>query len=234
MRAFFTIDAEQDCPPFRSSFRGIEDGLPKLLEVLKQKNVLATFFVTGDVARRYPSTIQEIAEGGHEIGCHGDTHARFDHMSYGEAESEIQSATETLREFYPVISFRAPNLQLPKRYLRILAANGYLIDSSEGRHKKPWLKVRKELGVLRVPVSTTSLVLRLSPMLRTLFLRWMKDPVVLFVHPWEFVDIQCEKLRLDCRWRTGAYSLGAISQTIDYFHKNHASFQPLCTILANP
>lgn len=217
-----------------SSYRGIESGLPKLVTLLKQKNIVATFFVTGDVARRYPSIIRELASNGHEIGCHGDTHARFDQMSAQQAEAEIRSATETLRHFYPVVSFRAPNLQFPRKYLGILSDNGYHIDSSEARHKKPWLKVHTESGLLRVPVSTTSLVLRLSPRLRNLFLSQMKDPVVLFVHPWEYVDLQKENLRFDCRWRTGDFSLNAIAETLTYFQTKGASFQTLRAIFANP
>lgn len=234
MRAFFTVDVEQDCPPFRSSYRGVEQGLPKLVEILKQKNILATFFVTGDVARRYPSVIRGLVAAGHEIGCHGDTHARFDQMTRQQAEAEVRSATETLREFYPVVSFRAPNLQFPGHYLRLLADHGYRLDSSEARHKKPWLAMRRESGILRVPVSTTSLVLRLSPLLRNLFLGRMKDPVVLFAHPWEYIDLQTEDLRFDCRWRTGAYSLNALAETIDFFLQKDASFNPMGTILANP
>lgn len=205
--------------------------MPKLLEVLKQKNALATFFVTGDVARRYPTIIESMVAAGHEIGCHGDTHARFDHLDLQHAEAEIASATATLRKFYPIISFRAPNLQFPRRYLEILAKYGYKIDSSEARHKKPWLKIHREAGILRVPVSTTSLVLRLSPCLRNLFLRHMKDPIVLFAHPWEYIDLQNEDLRFDCRWRTGAFSLKALAETIAYFQAKGGIFRPLHTLL---
>lgn len=231
MRAFFTVDVEHDCPPFRSSYHGIERGMPKLIEILKQKEIAATFFVTGDVARRYPVMIQELVASGHEIGCHGDTHARFDQIDHRQAETEIKTATATLRQFYPVISFRAPNLQFPRHYLPILTDHGYKIDSSEARHKKPWLKVRTESGLLRVPTSTTSLVLRLSPVFRNVFLSRMKDPVVLFVHPWEYIDLQNEDLRFDCRWRTGGFSLNAIAETMAFFQDRGASFQPLRSIL---
>ena len=231
MRTFFTVDVEQDCPPFRSSFRGIEQGLPKLCEIHKQKKIRATFFVTGDVARRYPALIRELVAAGHEIGCHGDTHARFDKIAEAEARLEITRATEILRQFYPVVSFRAPNLQMPEKYLPILAEHGYKIDSSGACHKRPGLKPRCEHGLLRVPVSTTSLILRLKPRFRNFFLRLLKDPVVLFVHPWEFVDLQNEKLRLDCRWRTGDFSLTAISETLSFFQDQGATFMPLFSVL---
>lgn len=234
MRAFFTVDVEHDCPPFRSSYHGIERGMPKLIEILKQKEIAATFFVTGDVARRYPAMIQELVAAGHEIGCHGDTHARFDHLNYQEAEVEIERASETLRQFYPVISFRAPNLQFPRQYIPILAKNGYKIDSSGAKHKRFGLKTSHEAGILRVPTSTTSLILRLSPIFRNFFLRQMEDPVVLFVHPWEYIDLQNEDLRFDCRWRTGTFSLNAITETITFFQKQGALFQPLNAILATP
>lgn len=231
MRTFFTVDVEQDCPPFRSSFRGIEQGLPKLCEILKQKKIRATFFVTGDVARRYPAAIRGLVASGHEIGCHGDTHARFDQLTPRQAGVEIRSATETLRQFYPVVSFRAPNLQMPEKYLHILAEHGYKIDSSGACHKRLGLKPRCEHGLLRVPVSTSSLILRLKPLFRNFFLSQMKDPVVLFVHPWEFVDLQKEKLRFDCRWRTGDFSLKAISESLSYFQDRGGRFKPLSSLL---
>src|SRR5437763_16784385 len=50
----FTIDLEPDCPPFLRGYRGIEHGLPRLLDMLRDVGVPATFFTTGEVARRYP------------------------------------------------------------------------------------------------------------------------------------------------------------------------------------
>ncbi len=231
MQACLTIDVEHDCPPFRNSYRGIEEGLPKLLELLDAAGVKATFFVTGDVARKFPEAVKNIAGAGHEIGCHGDTHARFDRMSFKEAENELLKATETLRKFYPVVSFRGPNLQFPKKFLLLLKMNGYLIDSTEGRHKRAGLKIRNDGGILRVPVSTTSLVIRSPKILRELFLKRMRAPVVLMMHPWEFVDFTGEKLRFDCRWRTGEFSLRALRETISFFKTRRCSFEPLCQVL---
>ena len=45
--------------------------------------------------------------------------------------------------------------------------------------------------------------------------RRLSDPVVLFVHPWEFVDLTRERLRYDCRFRTGDVALRCLREVID-------------------
>lgn len=224
MRVFLTVDVEQDCPPFRNTYRGITEGLPRLLKLLDDKGVAATFFTTGDVALRHPDSIREIVERGHELGCHGDTHARFDKMTGIAARIEISHATSILRRFYPVTSFRAPNLKLPAECLMHLQALGYKNDSSEARHKNPGIKCGSKGGIVRIPVSTTSLTLRLPRYIRNHILVRLKDPVVLFVHPWEYVDLRKERLRIDCRYKTGDKSLTALSQTIELYKSRGAGF----------
>jgi hypothetical protein len=34
-----TIDVEEDCPPMLSSTRGMEEGLPKLLDLFKEEGI---------------------------------------------------------------------------------------------------------------------------------------------------------------------------------------------------
>jgi peptidoglycan/xylan/chitin deacetylase (PgdA/CDA1 family) len=56
----FTIDLEPDCPPFLRGYRGIEQGLPALLDLLSQLRVPATFFTTGEVAERFPRAVEQV------------------------------------------------------------------------------------------------------------------------------------------------------------------------------
>jgi len=230
LRIAFTVDVEHDCPPFRTTYRGITEGLPKLVELLDQEKIPATFFVTGDVAIRYPEAIEDLVRRGHEIGCHGHTHQRFDRISEGGARAEIGEATQILRKFYPVVSFRGPNLKFPKPFLKYLKEEGYTIDSTLAKHKNPFVKIVVEDGITRIPVSTTSIVIR-SPFLRRMFLSRLQDPVVLFVHPWEFVDLRGEKLRLDCRFRTGPEALDAVRETIALYRSMNATFCRLKDLL---
>lgn len=220
------IDVEPDCPPYLATqYRGIEYGLPKVLDLLRGAGVQVTCFTTGEVAERYPDAVRSIIAGGHELGCHGHTHARFDRLGDSDAERELADASRTLRGFQaPVTSFRAPNLQLPARVLPLLERYGYERDSSDGKHKLRYYRSRPRTRLRRIPASTTSSVLRLPRWIRDPFLLALSSPVVLFVHPWEFVDLTRERLRLDCRFRTGAVALDALGEVIEIYRSRGARF----------
>lgn len=223
------IDVEPDCPPYLATqYRGIERGLPDALELLDRVGIQVTCFCTGQVAERFPAAIQAIVAARHELACHGHTHARFDRIHPDQAEIELQRASEVLRGFgVPVRSFRAPNLQLPARYLPLLEAHGYERDSSAARYKLRYYTETAPTRLLRFPASTTSSLLRLDSWLRNPVLRALKSPVVLFVHPWEFVDLTRERLRLDCRFRTGAPALRALERVIGLYRERGATFRRL-------
>ncbi len=225
-----TIDVEHDCPPYLKTYRGIETGLPHLCSILEKYDVQATFFVTGDVALKFPQQIRELAKL-HEIGCHGYSHERFDRMSYQEAAFEIKKSTEVLcrstgRE--KLFSFRAPNLKFPHRFLGLLKDNGYSIDSSLARYKMEYFIAGKkghESGILRIPVSATSSLLRF-PLGNEIIFR-LPQPVVLFFHPWEFVEMKGEHLRWDCKINTGGKALSNLEELIAIFKKRSFHF---CTV----
>src|SRR4051812_37221995 len=200
--AAFTCDLEPDCPPFLSGFRGVEHGLPKLLDLLDDVNISATFFTTGDVARRYPGAVREVVKRGHELACHGMTHTAFTEMTRSAAEKEIVESAAILREFAPVTSFRAPYLEFPDEFLDLVEEAGFAVDSSHAKYKRAYYDSKRrgiQSKVVRIPASITSSALRIPRLLREAYLRSLSAPVVLFVHPWEFVDLRREKLRYDCR-----------------------------------
>lgn len=223
------IDVEPDCPPYLATqYRGIEQGLPKVLELLRAEGVAVTCFTTGAVAEGYPDAIREIIRGGHELGCHGHTHRRFDRMEEPDARAEIERSSRALRGFgVPVTSFRAPNLRFPNAYLPLLEANGYLRDSSQARYKMAYYTRRARSGLRHIPASMTSSVLRLPAWIRDPWLAALASPVILFVHPWEFVDLSRERLRFDCRLGTGARALTSLREVIALYRQRGARFVPL-------
>lgn len=225
MNVCMTVDMEQDCPPFMDTYRGITEATVPLLDLLAEERVPATFFVTGDVARRFPGSVRALVDGGHEVGCHGDTHRPFDTLDLETARQEIAASTATLREFYPVRSFRAPNLRFPDGYLPLLEDAGYRLDSSQAKYKSTYLFGRRAITSLkRVPASTTSSVLRFPKAARFALLSRLRSPVVLFVHPWEFVDFRQSSLRFDCRFRTGEIALACVRENIRFFARRQATF----------
>lgn len=226
------IDVEPDCPPYLATqYRGIEHGLPRALELLRAAGVPATCFTTGEVAERYPDAVRAIIAGGHELGCHGHTHRRFDRMNESEARMEIEASSRVLRGFgAPVTSFRAPNLQFPSRHFPILEANGYRRDSSQARYKAAYYTRRARSALRHIPASMTSSVLRLPAWIRDPWLLALSSPVVLFVHPWEFVDLTRERLRLDCRFGTGEHAASSLRSVIELYRRRGARFVPLSCV----
>ena len=230
----FTVDVEPDCPPYLEGWRGVIEGLPRLLELLASEGVHATCFTTGQTAERFPAHIDKLVAAGHELACHGHTHKRFGAMDEREARAELARSSAVLRELAPVSAFRAPNLDFPDAYLPLLVEAGYRVDLSEGAHRLDHraraLGRRIEgrsgtvPGLERLPASTTSSVLRLPAPLRDPWLARLTRPVVLFIHPWELVDLRNERLRWDCRAGTGPHALAAVREVIRLFKERGARF----------
>jgi peptidoglycan-N-acetylglucosamine deacetylase len=226
MNVGITIDLEHDCPPFLTTYRGVTEGMPRLLDLFAAERVPATFFCTGDVARCHPEIVRRLVDEGHELGCHGDTHARFGAMDRATAEREIRDAAATLRAFGEVTSFRAPNLDFPNEYLGILVSHGFRLDSSQGRHKPGsfFVQPSSDNGVDRVPATIAPSAVRLPTLIRNALFSQMRDPVVFFFHPWEFVDMTKTPIPLDCRFKTGEPALTSLRETIAWFRKRGATF----------
>jgi peptidoglycan/xylan/chitin deacetylase (PgdA/CDA1 family) len=227
--ACLSVDVEQDCPPYLSTWRGIAEGLPPLLDLLAAHAITATFFVTGDTARTCPAAIERIVERGHELGCHGNTHRAFTSLDEPSAREELAAATRTLLPFAPMAAFRAPYLRMPRRYVPLLEDYGYSIDSSAGRHKSLAARVEQVGGVTRIPASMTSSTLRWPAAARNALLTRAASPLVLFVHPWEFVDFRATNLRFDCRFRTGQVALKCLEDTI-LFLRGRVEFHPIGSV----
>jgi peptidoglycan/xylan/chitin deacetylase (PgdA/CDA1 family) len=227
-RVSITVDFEPDCPPYLSStFRGIEEGAPALLQLFRGLGVRATYFTTGDVATRYPDSVRALLEQEHELGCHGMSHTAFDTMDDTTARWEIDRSAAILREFADVTSFRAPYLRFPERHVRLLESALFTLDSSLAKYKRSYHAPRAPTSLARIPASMTSSVLRLPAIVRDPWLSALADPVVLFVHPWEFVDLRHERLRYDCRFRTGEIALRCLREVIQLFQARGATFVPM-------
>ena len=228
-----TVDFEPDCPPYlHATFRGIERGAPRLLELFAEVGVRATYFTTGEVAERYPDAVAALLAHGHELACHGVTHRAFDQLDEATARWEIEQSARLLRSFAPVTSFRAPYLRFPEAFVPLLEEHEFTLDSSLAKYKRSYHARRGRTSLTRVPASMTSSVLRLPAFVRDPWLGALSDPVVLFVHPWEFVDLTGEDLRYDCRFRTGDVALRCLREVIDGFVRRGATFVTMRELVA--
>jgi peptidoglycan/xylan/chitin deacetylase (PgdA/CDA1 family) len=228
---YLTVDVEPDCPPFLWTWRGIDEGAPRLLDLLARHGVPATFFTTGIVARRAPSLVERILVDGHELASHGVTHRAFDRLDEETARWEIDESARILRERAPIRSFRAPYLRFPEAYLPLLEDAGFSIDASLAKYKRGHRAARRPDSLRRIAASITSSALRLPGVVRDRWLDRLASPVVLFVHPWEFVDLTKTKIRWDCRLGTGEHALKSLDQVIAHFQQRGARFRRVDEIL---
>ena len=62
---------------------------PRLLDILKARNIKATFFVVGTNTRRYPGIIRRMIAEGHEVGNHTVNHKYLSRISIEQARAEV-------------------------------------------------------------------------------------------------------------------------------------------------
>ena len=92
-------------------------GTARILDVLRDRKVRATFFVVGSRVRAHAELAQRILAEGHEIGCHSDTHSRWTPFLRGaRLRAELTAGLDAVRKavgvtprFYrPPFGFRSP------------------------------------------------------------------------------------------------------------------------------
>lgn len=69
----------------------------QLLDILDDCDVKATFFLVGDWVDKYPDDVKEIAERGHDIGNHSDTHPHLPQIGETAAVNEIQACNNKIK-----------------------------------------------------------------------------------------------------------------------------------------
>jgi peptidoglycan/xylan/chitin deacetylase (PgdA/CDA1 family) len=70
---------------------------PKLLDMLKAKNVKASFFVIGHMAEKYPDLVKRIAGEGHEVANHTYSHVTLTKIPPEEVEVEYQANNDVIK-----------------------------------------------------------------------------------------------------------------------------------------
>lgn len=96
-----------------------------ILDILKQKQIKATFFVVGENARQNPSLLRRMITERHEIGNHGYTHDYSQRKLTEEIKQTDQSvyiATGTHTYFY-----RPPGGFITKSQINVIRNQGYVV-----------------------------------------------------------------------------------------------------------
>jgi polysaccharide deacetylase family protein (PEP-CTERM system associated) len=106
-----------------------------LLEQLAERNVLATFFIVGEIGVKHPKLIRSIHEAGHEVASHGWDHRRLHVMTPDVLRKDVRQSQDALEQACgaAVAGYRAPTFSLVRTTawaVDVLAELGLLYDSS--------------------------------------------------------------------------------------------------------
>ena len=69
---------------------------PRLLDMLKQRNIKATFFVVGECAAEYPAIMKRIVAEGHEVANHSWSHPLLSKMAEGGVTEQLQKTHDAI------------------------------------------------------------------------------------------------------------------------------------------
>lgn len=87
-------DQKRACLTFDAAW-GNED-TQQLIDILGKYQVKATFFVVGEWVDKYPESVKALADAGHEIMNHSDTHPHYPQLSMDEIAQEAQACDEKI------------------------------------------------------------------------------------------------------------------------------------------
>ncbi|MEO2205618.1 polysaccharide deacetylase [Paenibacillus pabuli] len=140
----------------------------EVLDILREEQVQATFFVLGEEAERYPELIQAAVEEGHALGNHTYNH-HYDEL-YSDFKSFWKQVKQTEEIVNRITGFR-PNLvrapggtygHFDQNYFDLLELGGYTVmdwNVDSGDSKRKGVPAKEILrNATKVPSDTSSVI----------------------------------------------------------------------------
>jgi len=126
---YYKIGNKQDWLPRLNYY------LDRLLDILDEQDMKATFFILGEVAQSYPDVVTRINSRKHHIGCHSFSHKFWSNPTPEEVQYDTYKALDIIENIIgkKVNTYRAPAFSITEKnswILAILAENGIEYDCS--------------------------------------------------------------------------------------------------------
>jgi len=111
---------------------GARVAVPRILHLLAEHSVPATFFVPGHTAESFPGSVDSILSAGHEVAHHGYGHQDPSTQTPDEERRSLERALAVLERFLgcPPLGYRSPSWDYSEATLPLLLEHGFLYDSS--------------------------------------------------------------------------------------------------------
>ena len=156
-------------------FQQFNDALERLLLELERRQIKATFFCVGKLAKDFPEVIRCISSHGHEIGCHSNEHTWIDKMDEMQLRRDTSEAVKYLEDVsgQKVVSYRAPAFSITphnKWAINVLADCGIENDASifpsfrdfggynDFPTDEPCVVVHEGVGLKEFPICLTAII----------------------------------------------------------------------------
>ncbi|HOD83383.1 MAG: Peptidoglycan-N-acetylglucosamine deacetylase [Planctomycetes bacterium ADurb.Bin126] len=171
---FFQVEGAAKCVD-RDDWAGfasrLDEPVGRILDLLAERGVRATFFVLGWVACQRGELVRRIAQAGHEVASHGMSHHMLARLGPDAFRQELRESRRILEDLsgQEVVGFRAPTFSIMHRTawaLDVLIEEGWQYDSSvfpvrHDRYGVPdaptrphWARAGGEKAILELPPLT--------------------------------------------------------------------------------
>ena len=129
-------------------------GMPKILALLRDHDLPATFFIPGWEAERHPDIVRRIVDAGHEIGHHGYLHEPPASLDREQEEAVLDRTSAIIERLTgaPPSGYRSPGWELSEHSLDLLAQRGFLYDSSLMGDDVPYFVGEESRRLVEIPI----------------------------------------------------------------------------------
>ncbi|MGV3499705.1 MAG: XrtA system polysaccharide deacetylase [Hydrogenophaga sp.] len=212
----------------------VERNVDRILALLAERDIKATFFTLGWIAERYPALVRRIVAQGHELASHGYGHQRVTELDARAFRHDVTHAKALLEDIggQPVLGYRAPSFSIGAANLwalDVLEDAGYRYSSSiypvrhdhYGMPDAPRFAHRIRNRLIEIPPTTVRLFSRNLPssgggyfrLFPYAVSRWLLqsvnqrdgEPAIFYFHPWEIDPEQPRVPGIDIKTRFRHY-----------------------------
>jgi peptidoglycan/xylan/chitin deacetylase (PgdA/CDA1 family) len=118
---------------------GPERGVWRVLELLREHDVPATFYVPGHTADHWPDVVPAIIDAGHEVAHHGYMHLGTDGLDADAQRAELERGLAALdKHGVRPAGYRSPGWELSPETLAMLSELGFSYESSLMADDRPY------------------------------------------------------------------------------------------------